>query len=533
LGEGPIELVARSIDAAGNASADGPGLGLHIDSTPPPSPTIGLHPSDDSGVTGDGITAVTRPRLTGQAEPGSRIELRDRSGRLLGATTADTEGTFVISIGNPLASGQHQLSVEVADAAGNKRMNKSDFNLRILKVEADYDGDGRADPALFRPEPSAGISKFLIGLSTGGELIRELGRLGDLPLSGDFDGDGLVDFAVFRPESDDHPGISQWFILGSSRGFYSLLFGGAGLDLPAPADYDGDGVTDIATFRPNSDLTPGAAEWFIRPSSAPMAGYRVLFGASGGMDVPVPADYDGDGHADIGVYRSSTGEWFLLGSLAGPSVRVLGSSSQTPAPADYDGDGQIDLAVFRSTDGRWSILRSSDGRASSATPGAVGDLPVLAPLAIRLAFPGAAVPSESMASRAGISIASQRISAIAAEDRGSNFRAEVDFVHRDRAQGTNPGVARVAQIPYFVNSLPRSPRYLNRASFIVPPSWILARMGQHSPSGACPESEHFDLIGRAVPISPVRSPGRCHRAALVAISHALDPARPYNGSTES
>jgi hypothetical protein len=57
-----------------------------------------------------------------------------------------------------------------------------------------------------------------------------------------------------------------------------------------------------------------------------------------------------------------TGSWWIRNSLTG-TVRIvnLGIASDIPIPADYDGDGMTDTGVFRPSNGDWYILRSSGG----------------------------------------------------------------------------------------------------------------------------------------------------------------------------
>ena len=235
---------------------------------------------------------------------------------------------------------------------------------------ADYDGDGRADVAIFRPRESGQEGVWWIQRSSDGGIVRkQWGAVtyGDQPVPADYDGDGKADLAVWRLED---PSIARgvWFILRSSDGRMVAQQWGARDDLPVPADYDGDGRADFAVWRPS------IGTWFVL-GSRDGAGIARQFGVV--TDVPVPADYDGDGRADFAVWRPSTGEWFVMSSRTGAVTSVVfGAPGDVPVPCDYDGDGKADVAIWRPSTGEWFILRSSDGRVMAQQWGSSGDLPM-------------------------------------------------------------------------------------------------------------------------------------------------------------
>jgi hypothetical protein len=298
----------------------------------------------------------TRIGLTWTASSGATSYIVKRS-TISGAETTLATGVTATSYTDATAvKGQLYYYVVSAVNGGGESPNSAEVAAATPTrlASLDFDGDGKGDFTYVRPV-SFSWNTLQSHASYSTNTSVQWGLASDVPAPGDYDGDGVFDPAVYRPST------GTWFATSSGGGGALVLAVGLSSDVPVPADYDGDGRTDPAVYRPSTGT------WYVLKSTASYALTSVPWGLPG--DVPVASDYDGDGQADPAVYRPSSGTWFVLQSSSGLTTSVtftFGLSTDRPVPGDYDGDGKADPAVFRPSNATWLSLRSSAGYTAAA-----------------------------------------------------------------------------------------------------------------------------------------------------------------------
>ncbi len=143
---------------------------------------------------------------------------------------------------------------------------------------------------------------------TFSECIGYFGLPTDFPISGDWTNTGTAKIGVYRPSTgiwylDNDDGI--WG--GCETDICKGPFGGPG-DFPVSGDWTNTGTVKIGVYRPSTGI------WYLDNDDGIWGGCEtdICKGPFGGPgDFPVVGDWTNAGTAKIGVYRPSTGTWYL------------------------------------------------------------------------------------------------------------------------------------------------------------------------------------------------------------------------------
>ncbi len=228
-------------------------------------------------------------------------------------------------------------------------------------VPGDYDGDWNSDFAV-RRVVNGKLMWYVINSQSGATTGTEWGQAGDIAVpGGDWDGDGRTDMAYFRPST------SQWGTVHSNIWTGFIDYFGLSTDTPLAGNYDGDQISDLTTFRPSNGT------WTSVLSTDGSLKYS-YWGAS--TDIPLTPDLDGDYRTDVAVWRPSNGTFYWITSSGGQGLqRQWGQNGDVPVPGYYDSDSVADVAVFRPSEGRWYYTYSTTGGSSWTAWGQSGDKP--------------------------------------------------------------------------------------------------------------------------------------------------------------
>jgi len=227
-------------------------------------------------------------------------------------------------------------------------------------VRADRDSNGRTDLTAWRQE-TASWGRVVLKDPGGAETGYLLpGSASGASVNGYFDGYGS---SLGRFEA------GRWLLIRPDGSLVVRYWGQEG-DVPVAADYNGDGRDDLAVWRPADSMW-----WILLENAGQQAEVKVLpWGEPG--DIPVPEDYDGDGAADIAVFRPKTGTWYVVLSHGAVITASLNLPGLLPVPGDYFGEGRAAPAAWQGSGGLWYIGGGGSHRISVEQWGLAQDAPL-------------------------------------------------------------------------------------------------------------------------------------------------------------
>ncbi len=188
--------------------------------------------------------------------------------------------------------------------------------LRVSVVPADYDGDGDTDPAYYTSDTGTwyieGEDPIAFGRRTDDPSAPAVDGppFPDIPVPADYDGDGDADLAVYRVET------GEFLVQGQGTIPTGIAYG-----QPVPADYTPEPGAEAAVMGMYGE------GWAVEGEPAPRP-----YPITTTVVFAVPADYDGDGTAELAsiAYEAPSHEWRVDGA---PTVSFpLGDGPATITP---------------------------------------------------------------------------------------------------------------------------------------------------------------------------------------------------------
>ncbi len=151
------------------------------------------------------------------------------------------------------------------------------------------------------------------------------GNPGDVPMVGDWDCDGIDTPGLYR-QADGYVYLRN----SNTQGIADVrfFFGDPG-DVPLAGDWNGDGCDTVSLYRPAEGRVYIVDDLGSGDRGLGAASRTFSFGNPG--DVTYADDFDGDGVDDVAVYRPSTGMTYVrLHQTTGPADRTLRDADPGP-----------------------------------------------------------------------------------------------------------------------------------------------------------------------------------------------------------
>ena len=212
-----------------------------------------------------------------------------------------------------------------------------------------------------------------------------------LPVVGDWNDSGTTKLGLFAADS------LGWFLDANGNGVWdgcqvdicSQAFGGS-TDMPVVGNWTGR-EDRIAIFR------AGEKKWHLDVNGNKTLEACKIDKCSGlsvyqSGDVPVAGDWGGRGTTQLGLFRPSTGQWFLdrngnrkwNACKKDLCVASFGAAGDIPVAGDWNGTAIAKIGVFRPSTGEWFLDFNGNGVWDGPNSdlyvsgyGQAGDLPVV------------------------------------------------------------------------------------------------------------------------------------------------------------